>query len=765
MNAEDIDGLARGKEVAAESLEDFRSVSKAAVGDEDVIFREGLEHLIGYRGRFAWRDICELYRRAESMMLSIGVRLEDWAKDPRRLPLGGAVGKALSVVASPQLLYTLGNRFGLERTFSHLNVAQKSLPGGQIWIEIEIPEPYEVSPEFFRFTSGVLQGLPLILGLELADVAWSMTGRQATYVVTPPQSTTMWSRLGRMYRSVFASRSALQELVLQQKELNFKHQELKAAYDQVSAALEVRQRFLRVISHEIRTPLNGITGASSALRAERHPEDFDALIDVLQRSSSRLTGILGEVLDFVAVTDDETKATPSNVDLVDEFRLSMVTVAEDAKRKGLELRTDVASGFPRRIVIDGPRLVQAAQRLLDNAVKFTDCGRVTLGLRFEPNGGQMGTVEVEVADTGPGIAAADHERIFEMFTQGDDSSTRRIGGTGVGLAIVRKVVTLLEGDIRLESALGKGSRFIIRVPARLGGSVRTYGESMAPRSGRVLVVDDDRINRMLLRRIVSKQGYAVDLAEDGVEAVAMVEENQYGLVFMDCEMPRMDGWEATRTIRRTIGSRLPIIAATAYVSSSDRKRCEDAGMNEFLPKPLSVESVLDVLQRCFAVEPVEPPLMAPRSGRVLVVDDDRINRLLLRRIVSKQGYAVDLAEDGVEAVAMVEENQYDLVFMDCEMPRMDGWEATRTIRRTIGSRLPIVAATAYVSSADRKRCEDAGMNEFLPKPLSVESVLDVLHRCVALQPVESPLEPSPEDAAYVADAAGSASVGTDAELW
>ena len=585
-----------GEEVAAESLEDFRSLSRRYAGDADLIFRDGLEHLIEHRDRYAWSDLCELYRRLDKLMEAEGSRLEDLGTDPERLPVSGAVGKALSVVASPQLLYTLGNRFGLERTFSHVEVSERRLGDGRIRIEISFPEDYESSPECFRITAGILEGLPRLLALEPAEVEWSATSHAATYIVRPPTSRTFWSRCSRLLRTVFASRRTLEELIDQQRALNVKHQELKSAYRQVSDALEARQRFLRVISHELRTPLNGIVGTSSLLRDEKDSEAADHLFDALQQSTGRLSRLVDEMLDFVVMSGGEAQLAPTNIDFESDLRAFIRGHEEEARRKNLPIELKV-DGFPAEVRLDGLRLLRAVGQLLDNAIKFTASGSVTVRLSFDRTEEKSGHVQVEVADTGPGIRDRDRDKIFSVFSQGDDSSTRAAGGTGLGLALAHRHIKLLGGEVHLESTLGAGSCFSVRAPADVVRErpVRTASVAVSSK-GRILVVDDDRINRMLLRRMIVKEGFSVDLAEDGVEAVAKIRQNQYELVFMDCEMPNMDGWEATREIRRT--DRLPpIVAATAYVTPADRQRCNDAGMDGFAAKPLSVEVVKGLLQR------------------------------------------------------------------------------------------------------------------------------------------------------------------------
>ena len=596
MRRETRDGATMmGEEVAPESLEDFRSLSRQLTGDASLIFIDGLEHLIEHKQRFAWSDLCELYRRLDRLLESKGRRLEELGTDPQKLPIAGAVGKALGVVASPRLLYTLGNRFGLERTFSHLKVSERIFPDGRIRIEIGVPDHYEPSPECFRFTAGLLEGLPLMLGLEPADVEWTATSHTATYLVMPPTSRTLWNRINRIFRAIVAPHRTLQELNDQQQALNRKHRELKAAYAQVSDALQVRQRFLRVISHELRTPLNGIAGTSSLLRAERDPQSVDPLFDALQHSTGRLSKLVDEMLDFVVMNGGEAKVAPMDVNFESSLKAFLVAHTQEARRKHLTLDLQVAHDFPTKVRLDSLRLLRAIGQLIDNAIKFTHAGSITLALGFEWTSETNGYIHFSISDTGPGIPDRDQATIFSLFEQGDNTSTRAEGGTGLGLALVHRSIKLLGGEIYLVSTLGVGSRFTVRVPTNVLPRPTTPSPA-SPLKGRILVVDDDRINRMLLQRMVQKEGFSVDLAEDGVEAVDMVQQNVYDLVFMDCEMPNMDGWEATRKIRDA-GPLPPIVAATAYVTPTDRERCRDAGMDGFLAKPLSVDLVKGMLQR------------------------------------------------------------------------------------------------------------------------------------------------------------------------
>ena len=478
------------------------------------------------------------------------------------------------------------------------------------------PGHYEPSPECFRFTAGVLEGLPRLLALDPAEVQWSATSHTATYIVKPPRSQTLWSRFRRLFRTVFASHRTLEELIDQQRALNLKHQELKSAYAQVSEALQARQRFLRVVSHELRTPLNGILGASSLLRFEEDPDAAAQLFDALQHSTGRLSKLVDEMLDFVVMNEAEVKIAPRNLDLRCDISVFLRAHGEAARRKNLTIDFKVADDFPDEVRVDGQRLLRAVGQLLDNAIKFTHAGSVTVKLSFDRGEAASGDVCIAVADTGPGIREDDKLKIFSAFEQGDDSSTRSTGGTGLGLALAHRSIKLLNGKIDVESTLNVGTCFSIRVPVEAvhKQAVPIPSATSSSRT-KILVVDDDRINRMLLRRMIVKEGFSVDLAEDGVQAVAMVQQNHYDLVFMDCEMPNMDGWQATRKIREN-GPLPRIVAATAYATPADRERCRDAGMDGFLAKPVSMELVNSVLQRWVTPTPEAPADPPPATAHL-----------------------------------------------------------------------------------------------------------------------------------------------------
>lgn len=588
---------AQGGEVAPESLAQFRAISRILTGKTETLFENGLEHLVDHSARFSWDEICELYRRVEK--LGAGrFTMPDWGGQIFDLPRLGTVLRAAGVVASPKLLYTLGNRFALARTFAHLDVRQQVRDDGRIEIEISIPADYQDSVEFYQVTLGVLRAFPRLLGLPDALVALERRPRHGRYVITPPPSATLWARINRVFIAVLAGRRALNEMTAQQHRLNAQFEELKEAYASVSQALETKRRFLSIMSHELRTPLHGIVGACEELRHEKDEQAREALLDALTTCSGSFARLAGGILELAG--NEQEALTP--LPIVSRPHEALTALVQRWKRpfqeKKIELVLELDARLPKAIRVDESRMIRMLDHLIDNGLKFTDRGEVRV--RAAMNGSKL---MLEVKDTGIGIAEEHHEAIFETFKQLDDSSTRKRGGSGLGLALIRRLSGVMGGNVQLKSALGAGSTFTLELPCDVV-------EQAAPESPEVekseklavLVADDNRVNRMVLARMLKRLGYTVEEVEDGAQAVAAAAERAPIAIFMDCEMPVMDGFEAARKIRSEVSSDILIIATTAYVSDADRARCRDAGMDDFLAKPVTPDQITAAMRRLLPSE-------------------------------------------------------------------------------------------------------------------------------------------------------------------
>lgn len=581
-------------EVSGDCIVAFRAMSKDLTGSDTALFQGELEHLLAGRpSRFYWDELLLLYARMERTARG-RYTLEECGERIFDMPALGGLFKIASVVTSPSTLYTLGNTFGLNRTFNHLEVTQRERDG-RIEITIRIPDQYADSTRFFTLTKGVLQAFPRMLGLPDALVELELSPRFGRYLVTPPPSTTIWARIARTFRAFFMGRRALDELNEQQTKLNTQFHQLQAAYTEVSDALETKRRFLSVMSHELRTPLNGIVGSAAALRHEDDDDAKDELLSALDTSAGSLARMVAGVLDFARFDQEAPQLNVRDFEIAALVESTVTAHRDRAASLGLGFEVSIGPELPARIATDSERLGQIIDHLLDNATKFTREGSVSLTLTADEHEGRS-AVRVKVTDTGIGIAPKDQERIFGLFTQLDDSSTRGYGGTGLGLTLCDRLATVLGASITVDSAPNEGSTFAVVVPYEAAAAIAPVPEAPSLPSQRVLVVDDNRINRMVLSRMVQKLGFEVDQAEDGSRAVECVREHEYLVVFMDIEMPVMNGLVATQTIRES-GYDLPIVATTAYVSDEDRGACRDVGMNDFLSKPVTPKEIESGLLR------------------------------------------------------------------------------------------------------------------------------------------------------------------------
>lgn len=579
-----------GREVTGEALDPFRELGRLLLGSDRALF-EGYEHLLDEPDRFGWDELCVLYDRlavaAEGRMT-----LEECGRRGIEAPKFGATLGVLATITSPRLLYVLGDRFGLSRTFSHLVVHHEVLPSGQIRIDVRIPETHQHSDVFFRITAGILEALPKLLALPAAKVVLTLEERHGIFLVRPPASRTIFARIIRAIRAAFASEHALEQLNAQQDAMNEQLQRLEAVHVQMHQALEVKRRFLSIMSHELRTPLNGIVGSMAGLREEADPRENLALRAALEDSTVNLTRLIEGVLSLAEGDTDDLPISLAELDLRTALGDVLDRMREVCERTSLEFECTFTDTVQQRLLCDATGVVMIVDRLLENAAKFTPSGKVSCHFDFED-----GSIVASVRDTGIGIASRDHQRIFGLFTQLEDASTRTYGGAGLGLALVERRTKAVGGSVEVTSALGQGSTFTVRLPAVIVPKSQQAERRPAPRSSHVLVVDDNRVNRMVVSRMLKRLGLTVDEAENGRIAVELAAKRAYAAIFMDCEMPVMNGWDATTTIRDQLGDDVPIIAITAYVTDGDRARCEEAGMCDFLSKPVSPTQVQRTLER------------------------------------------------------------------------------------------------------------------------------------------------------------------------